>query len=377
VTMEKIRWAETIRRIYNRLIQCTEAQLDYIQVQLGLPSALIARQVTASRAKVMLDLLEARPDKDWVKAINGILDQGADAYLGNRLSAIKDFLIDADSTAGASAESVGTIKDLRERLADVGQLNEPLDIKVRGTLFPAALLTAGWWERGRAIKSLAIPWKNPLQAWLFKGFDLWAPSWDVCWGAVDPDNTSKEYYIAQLTEGDEADSLPVIVGRERAVRLSHEFSDGWGGFEATIVGRLGHRYQFAQKLPLNEKRSALDFYISVEDDNKRHKINRLAAPTELYSAYLWKVLAPEEWYRDKPMLALDEVYFVWEHTNFVAKDAVDYNLASLEHKEQLIAKHHPGSKLILLQKSHSIVPGEPQWPVDRFYQSYLMQGKEI
>lgn len=261
-------WTETIRRIYNRLVQCTEPQLDYIQVQLGLPSALIARQVAASRAKVMIDLLTARPDKAWVKDITSILDQGADVYLGDRLSPIKDFLVDTGSIGGASAESVGTIKDLRERLAEVGQLNEPLDIKVRGTLFPAALLTAGWWERSRAVKSLAIPWKNPLQAWLFKGFDLWAPSWDVCWGAVDPKDQSKEYYIAQLTEGDEADSLPVIVGRERAVRLSHEFSESWGGFEATIVGRLGHRYQFEQKLPSNEKRSALDFYISVDDDNR-------------------------------------------------------------------------------------------------------------
>lgn len=89
------------------------------------------------------------------------------------------------------------------------------------------------------------------------------------------------------------------------------------------------------------------------------------------------MLAPEEWYRNSPMLALDEVYFVWEHTNFVAKQALDYNLESLEQKEKLIARNHPGSKLILLQKSHSIVPGEPQWSVDRFYQSYLMQGKEI
>lgn len=75
------------------------------------------------------------------------------------------------------------------------------------------------------------------------------------------------------------------------------------------------------------------------------------------------MLAPEEWLKGEEILGLNEVYFVWEHTNFVAKEAVAYNLEGLEHKERFIAKLHPGSKLILLQKSHEIVPGKPKWSV--------------
>ena len=250
--------------------------------------------------------------------------------------------------------------------------------KVRGTLFPAALLTEGWWERRQqGAASLAIEWKNPLQRWLFKGFDLWAPSWDICWGANDAKYADRRYYIAQLTEGDEADSLPVIIGTEKAKRLADEFKDSWGGFEVVIVGMLGHRWQFEKKLPKNVKREPTDYYISVEDDKKRHAISRVPAGTELYSGYLWKLLAPEEWMKGEEMLALNQVYFVWEHTNFVAKEAVQYNLDALEHKEGLIAKQHPGSKLILLQKSHAIVPGDPKWTVQKFYDLYLGKGKQI
>jgi hypothetical protein len=140
---------------------------------------------------------------------------------------------------------------------------------------------------------------------------------------------------------------------------------------------LGHRWQFEKKLPKNVKREPTDYYISVEDDKRRHTISRIPAGTDLYSGYLWKLLAPEEWMKGEQMLGLNQVYFVWEHTNFVAKEAVQYNLDALEHKEGLIAKQHPGSKLILLQKSHAIVPGDPKWTVDKFYDLYLGKGKQI
>lgn len=371
-------------QIYDRLCECNEAQLAYIEEHLQLESKFLATAAIASRARGILKLLRTRPDKGWINAIWQLLDkvQGdTESYLGNRLAPLKDFLVESRVASNASPESVGTIKDLREKLAEVGQLKlqKPLLIKVRGTLFPAALLTAGWWERKKTEKTLSIEWKNPLQKWLFEGFDLWAPSWDICWGAADPrdHSDSKRYYIAQLTEGDEADSLPVIIGTERAKRLSDEFRDSWGGFEVVVVGRLGNRSQFEKRLPRNVKRDPLDYYISLEDDNPRHKITRLTAKTELYSGYLWKLLAPEEWIKADEMPGLNRVYFVWEHTNFVAKQAVDYNLAGLDHKERLISDLHRGSRLVLLQKSHEVVPGKPAWPIEKFYQFYLMQGKEV
>jgi hypothetical protein len=326
----------------------------------------------------MLEYLEENSrDAKWMDALSAEIDKTADGYLGERLEVLKDFVLKPEDKTTGRAEDVKTIADLREKLEENPGIRTPVKIKVRGTLFPAALLSAGWWERKRAKNPLPIDWKNPLQKWLFKGFDLWAPSWDICWGAFDTKDPSKQYYIAQLTYGDEADSLPVIIGRERAMRLNDEFKNSWGGFEATVVGTLGRRSDFSDKLPANERRTEEDFYISVDDGDRTNGVIRLRSSTELYSGYLWKVLAPEEWYQKSPMLSLDQVYFVWEHTNFAAKEAVQYNLDSLAHKEELIAKQHPGSKLILLQKSHAVVPGECTWPIERFYEAYLTQGRMI
>jgi hypothetical protein len=374
--------AVTLKEIYGRLCQCKMDQLARIEMELDLPQEYLDNKSIASRARDILTLLKQRRDKRWVDSILRLLNHlqgGAEDYLGGRLEHLKRFLVRPTDTKNASPESVGTIKELRSRLKDRRALDKPVLVRVRGTLFPAALLTEGWWERKQqGAGSLRIEWRNPLQRWLFKGFDLWAPSWDICWGATDPKEESKRYYIAQLTEGDEADSLPVIIGTEKARRLSDEFHSSWGGFEAVIVGRLGHRHQFDRKLPKNVKRDPADYYISIEDDNRRHKIERLkAATTDLYSGYLWKLMAPEEWIEEDETVGLNQVYFVWEHTNFVAREAVQYNLEGLEHKVDLIARQHPGSRLVLLQKSHAIVPGKPQWSVEKFYDLYLGQGKEI
>jgi hypothetical protein len=374
--------APSATKIYERLCQCNEAQLAYIETVMDVQDEFVAKKVIAVRASSILKILKQRRDKGWMGQILELLDKvqsAAQDYLGGRLEHLQNFLVGSPLTENSSAESVGTIRDLRESLKKGdGKLKKPILIKVRGTLFPAALLTAGWWERRQqGTPSLKVEWRNPLQRWLFKGFDLWAPSWDVCWGALDPEHDDKHYHIAQLTEGDEADSLPVIIEPEKAKRLADEFRDSWGGFEVVISGLLGHRYQFEKKLPTNIKRDPTDYYISIEDDNKRHKISRLTATTDLYSGYLWKLLAPEEWMKGEQMLGLNQVYFVWEHTNFVAKEAVAYNLDGLAHKEALIAKQHPGSKLVLLQKSHNVVPGEPAWSVDKFYNFYLGKGKEI
>ena len=375
--------AVALAEIFRRMRQCKLDQLATIEVEFNLPQEYLDSNSVAARAKDILDLLKQRSDRGWVDKILGLLNRlqsGAEPYLGGRLEHLQKFLVGSRDTENVSPESVGTIKELREKLKEGKGLDkrDRVLIRVRGTLFPAALLTEGWWERKQqAAASLKIEWANPLQQWLFRGFDLWAPSWDICWGAADSRQAEKRYYIAQLTEGDEADSLPVIIGPENAKKLSDEFRDSWGGFEAVVVGRLGHRFHFEKILPKNVKRDPQDYYISVEDENRRHKITRLTATTDLYSGYLWKLVAPEEWMRKDRMLGLNQVYFVWEHTNFVAKEAVQYNLEGLEHKEGLIAKQHPGSKLILLQKSHDIVPGKPEWSVENFYQFYLLQGKEI
>ena len=375
--------AAPIPQIFRRLRQCKLDQLATIEVEFNLPQEYLDRNSVAARAKDILDLLKQRPDTSWIDQMLRLLDQvqsGARDYLGNRLEHLGSFLVESEIVDDADPESAGTVKQLREKLKEGKGLEEPVLVKVRGTLFPAALLTAGWWERKQqGPGGLKINWKSDLQQWLFEGFDLWAPSWDVCWGAMDPKDESKSYYIAQLTEGDEADSLPVIFGPEKARRLNDEFHDGWGGFEAVIVGYLGHRKHFSGKLPENKKRDPQDYYLSIDDDSRRHKVTRLNASTGLYSGYLWKLLVPEEYLQREKMLRLEHVYFVWEHTNFVARDAVDYNLESLAHKEEIIGRRHPGSKLVLLQKSHAIVSPEvrPAWSIEQFYNFYLKKAKDI
>ena len=372
--------AATWPQLFDRLSECDPAQLGYIEVHLDLPEKFIDQKEAATRARQIIKLLKQRGDDELRDQLAVLLDKvssGAEGYLGGRLEHLKDFLADSTDLVSTRNELVGTIRQLRAALKEGKKgLEKPLLIKVRGTLFPAALLTEGWWERKQERKNAPkIEWKNPLQEWLFRGFDLWAPLWDICWGATDPKDPSRSYHIAQLTEGDEADSLPVVMGPDKAKIVDEWFLNSWGGLDVDVIGRLGHRFQFDKKLPKTMRRNPLDYYISVEDGNRRHKIIPRTEKTDLYSGYLWKVVAPQEWLENERMLSLNQVYFIWEHTNFVEKQAVEYNLEGLAHKEGLIAKQHRGSNLILLQKSHDIVPGTPAWSVERFYKFHQGEGE--
>lgn len=372
----------TEKEAFDKLIDLTPQQLDYLVVQLELDRRFMRN--TQQRVDLATDILHLlRSRSGWLDELERalkVLYDSTQSYLRDRLAPIRKFLVEPPPNPGeVPMESGGTVKELRKALAALSSpLQRPERIKdVSGTLFPALLLTEGWWERKKADKALHI--EDPLQRWLFKGFDLWAPSWDISWDfenrqAID----TSHYFIAQLTDGDEADSLRVIVPGEMARQLRDEFRDSWGGFEVKISGRLGHKYQFEKEVPEGLEGELQDFYIWLE----RYK--RLGAKTDLYSGYLWKCLAPSKWLEENALLGLDKVYFVWEHTNFAAKDAVQYNLDSLLHKEALIAKRHPGSELVLLQKSHAIVPGDPRWPTKQFIDllagelvsSKIAQGKK-
>lgn len=365
--------AMTATQAYEELTRLNDPQLDYVVQELHVDRRFLRdKTAVATRAADILELLKQR--SSWLDDLDGVLKKLFDStqnYLRDRLAPIRQFLVEPPPNPREQPlKSGGTVKDLRKSLEELTDpLLRPERIKdVSGTLFPALLLTEGWWERKEPDKLPHID--DPLQRWLFKGFDLWAPSWDISWDFENRQTIdTSRYFIAQLTDGDEADSVRVIVPGEMAKQLRDEFRDSWGGFEVKITGRLGHKYQFEKELPEGLEGELQDFYIWLDG------YKRLSAKTDLYSGYLWKCLSPSKWLEENALLGLDKVYFVWEHTNFAAKDAVRYNLDSLLHKEGLIAKRHPGSELILLQKSHAIVPGDPRWPAKQFID--LLAGEMV
>jgi hypothetical protein len=366
----------TPEQLFDELKKMNDCQLNDVVVLCRLdPSMLRTSEALKERAFEIWKMISGRPE--LIEGIDPVIEKvktSTHGYFYERLRHIKDYLVEPPWPKEGRV-GTGTVKELKNNLKKkVGKLDEPQLVTVRGTLFPAALLTAGWWERKR-VEKVKIGWKKTLQQWLFEGFDYWAPSWDISWDFDRAAPLAKPYFIAQLTEGDEADSIAVIIPAEKAKEIREQFMDpsGWGGFEAEVTGILGHRHQFSELPP--EEGEASDYYIGLRRDEKKHRIEPLmAAKTELYSGYVWKCLMPREWARKDGSVSLDQVYLVWEHTNFAAQDARQYNMDGLAHKEELIHKLHPGG-LILLQKSHNFVEGKPEWESDEVYR--LLAGKSV
>lgn len=302
--------------------------------------------------------MNARDVDVHVGSRNYLILRGVEPY--------RDFLNDPAGPWDLSFRGVEEVSDLRKKLLQIETLKDPALITVRGTLFPCALLSSGWWERQSQAISSELEWKDRLQKWLFIGFDLWGPSWDFSWDLDSEGDWGHTHFIAQLGEGDEANSLPVIIPREKAKKLREKFKEGWGGIEVSIRGLLGHRHQFAKEPgPLWLVGGLLDYCIWLNQEEKEHKITLLFDRTEIYSGYLWKCVVPKSRFQPSQFLCLSDVYFLWEHTNFTEKDAILYNLDSLGRKEEYLRARQ--GELVLLQKSSALVPGEPLWSTQEFY----------
>lgn len=262
-----------------------------------------------------------------------------------------------------------TVEDLRVKLSLKPQ-NELIPITVTGTLFPSALLSSGWWEKKSIEIRRPTIWRNGLQKWLFNGFDAWGPSWDFTW---DMDQWEKsrmrKYFIAQLANGDEANSLPVLIPHAKAQQVQEQLLK-WGGFEAKVTCVLGHRKHFGDRFDadLTEYGGLLDYCLWLDEDDKTHQVTS-AGTTDFYSGYLWKCLAPKRLIVDDK-LSLEDVYFVWEHANYADKDAMAYHLQALEAKKNYIETKHD-EDLVLIQKSSSLIPGDPHWTAQEVYAMFV------
>jgi hypothetical protein len=271
--------------------------------------------------------------------------------------------------------AIETLSTLKQKLLTLDTIpRNPVEMRVTGTLFPSAVLTSGKWVDTREREIARFKWRDGLQKWLFSGFELWAPSWDFTWD-FDRWNRSKtrRYFIAQLANGDEADSIPVVLPGSKATALLEQFFTNRGGFEAEVNGILGHRSHFLNQAagesdPWVGYGNLLDYCLWLDEDQPKHKISPVSRPSELYSAYLWKCIGagPSPAHGKQN---LSDVCFIWEHTNLSSYDSVSYALDSLERKHEHISRKYGNSALIA--KSSWLVPGESTLGAEHVYDALL------
>lgn len=267
------------------------------------------------------------------------------------------------------------------RLRDKLLVKEPFDkekinVTVEGILFPCALLSVGWFDKKVEQRGFAsIPkWKDGLQKWLFNGFDLWAPSWDYSWSSKNSFyEIEKPLFVAQLGEGDEANSIPVMIPYEKGKRLLNEVFKENNAVKAQVSGTLGHRKLFVKEgTPFAEAQGLLDYCIRLNEEEENHKIEICKDSPNFYSGYLWQCFIPKDLYKENMPLQLNDVYFIWEHTNFVDNDTINYNLDSLDHKLEYLKNIY--GDMILLQKSSHLVNGDTLWTTEDFYKLFISKG---
>lgn len=286
-------------------------------------------------------------------------------YLARRLAYIKDFVMRPFRHEKLTLTAPVEIGTLRAKLTSSKILSEPQLVTVEGAFVASLLLTSGWWERREKAKARQLSWREPLQEWLYRGFEEWGPSWNI---SMSPDRRANDYLFGQLGVIDEVNSLPVIVQGEKATNIRENILGDLIVFEAEVTGLLCHRSHLStlELKGLGHWGKTFDYCIIVLEGDKQHIVSRRLEKAQApYSGYLWQCLAPVSWLTEKKPPRLDEVYLIWEHTDFTKPDAIAFNLDGLQHKADYLRGRH--GNLILLQKSMPLVPGEPHCPTDQFY----------
>ena len=249
------------------------------------------------------------------------------------------------------------------------------NVTIDGTFIPCVLMSTGWWERGSQAAPPDVPWRTPVQQWLFRGFEAWAPSWDI---SSVRESVKPGFIFGQIGSGDEADSLFVIIPTEKASSLRDALGQSLHkhsmGTQVRVKGQLCHRDHLPKEERIAVMRwgKAFDYFIRIDRANNEHGIEPAGAPPSMYSGYLWQSLVPQQWWQDTAHPPeLKNTFFVWEHTDFTKPDAVAYNLDSLARKAAYIESKF--GKLTLLQKSSELVTGDPYYSVESFYH-YVLGG---
>ncbi len=312
-------------------------------------------------------------------------------YLTERSEAHTDYL--NSPKLPQKLEIIGDFEPLdvlRRKLLSNNDFSGPKEITVEGVLYPAALLTSGWWEKKRDKEKekaeYPLVWRDSVQEWLFSGFDLWAPSWDFTWDIETWGKVSqKRFAIAQIGGGDEADSLPVFIPFSRIPKFRELLDAHNGIMMVQLRAILASRADFCLQTCAQNKAHCtacgrikmfgglLDFCLWIDENNADHGI-KSCKDAEFYSGYLWKCVSPEQWHTGgQKTISLDQTIFIWEHTNFAKPDAIKYNLEFLEKKEEHFKAKF--GNLIYVQKSSPLVPGTPAMAAREVY-DLLLAGKK-
>lgn len=269
-----------------------------------------------------------------------------------------------------------SIRRLHERLKTMRVPRQPLPIRVTGTFSTAVLLSKGWWERtGPGANPVG---RNDIQRWTYAGFEEWAPSWDF---TSDVEHGDESFFLGQIGHGDEADSMLVVVVGERArairPRIVETMHDrAIGALSVEITGLLCHRNNLAQRNPqlaVFAKRLPKGFNYCLLLDDDHHHITRVDEVPDFYSAYLWKCL----WAKDKASTTtfpkINDCYIIWEHTDLTKPGAIQYNLDSLQHKEDFLRKKYGAMEL--LQKSGPLITEAPSLRAGSFQRLFRTIGR--
>lgn len=270
------------------------------------------------------------------------------------------------------------------------RFKKPVNVTIYGVLQPYVLMHNGWWESEIKDNKSQV---RGLREWLLFGLQEWAPSWGYAWDISERDSgLQRMFHLGQIADDmcDEAESIPVYLPVEKAVKLSAEFQENPGGLRVELTGIVAHRSHFCPKSkksgqtdPCNkcdqqpeclaDKRfgGTLDFCLVVDAGEPSHGV-MVNGPAEFYSGYLWKCLVPKST-GDVSQARLKDSFFVWEHTNFADPDALAFNLDSLDRKQVYLENRY--GPMHLVQKSSALVPGVPVLSYDDFYKRLI--GKRI
>lgn len=277
------------------------------------------------------------------------------ALVGATLASAQEEWLRRKIARNGGSMTPAELKGQLSKLTFVRQLNE---VTVTGVFFPGVLLTFGWWERPSKSAASGTVWRDKaLQNWLFRGFEQWAPSWNI----NDLSKDENGCFVGQIgTEGgDEADAIVVVVTpglRARALRAEFE---GKVVSRATVTGRLVTYMGLIESLKKMEKHKGGDrhrrlrhhletleqmgiapaYYLQVSDD-PQYEVELGRKPVEYYSAYMWQCWVPKEWKdaRNPAETDVNAAYFLWEHTNLADADVVRYSMDSLLRKKAFLEK---------------------------------------